>query len=147
MSGTMGSTTPTRPSVDTRSGGGDVTPGTAAGPQRASRLPWLLLAPASVLLLVVLGYPIVRMVTLSLQEASYPVVQYVPLGAVDERVLRRSDTATYCPYKGEASYYDVTVGGDTVSDAVWTYEHPYPAVAAIDGHVAFYPDKAQVTVD
>ncbi|OFJ54009.1 DUF427 domain-containing protein [Mycolicibacterium grossiae] len=84
---------------------------------------------------------------LSLQEASYPVVQYVPLGAVDERVLRRSDTATYCPYKGEASYYDVTVGGDTVSDAVWTYEHPYPAVAAIDGHVAFYPDKAQVTVD
>ncbi len=69
MSGTVGSTTPTRPSIDTRPVGGDAPDGMAAGPQRRSKLPLLLLAPATALLLVVLGYPIVRMVTLSLQEA------------------------------------------------------------------------------
>jgi uncharacterized protein (DUF427 family) len=63
-------------------------------------------------------------------------------------VLRRTDTKTYCPFKGEASYYSVSTGnGDTVDDAIWTYEEPHPAVAAIAGHVAFYPDKAEITVD
>jgi uncharacterized protein (DUF427 family) len=61
--------------------------------------------------------------------------------------LKPSDTETYCPFKGDASYYHVvTEGGETVDDAIWTYEKPYPAVAAIAGHVAFYPDKADVTV-
>lgn len=69
MSSTVGSTTPTRSSIDPTPVGGDVPDGLAAGPQRGSRLPWVLLAPATLLLLVVLGYPIVRMVTLSLQEA------------------------------------------------------------------------------
>ena len=56
-----------------------------------------------------------------------------------------SDTQTYCPFKGDASYYDVVTGaGDTVEDAIWTYEEPYPAVAPIAGHVAFYPDKADI---
>ncbi len=58
-----------------------------------------------------------------------------------------SDTTTYCPFKGEAGYYHVrTADGGLVADAVWTYRQPYPAVAAIAGHVAFYPDKADVTV-
>ena len=89
---------------------------------------------------------------LSLQESTYPAVQYIPLSDVAERFLRRSDTTTYCPYKGEANYYDVLLGqGDqdgqaTVADAIWTYEQPYPAVAAIAGHVAFYADKADVVV-
>jgi uncharacterized protein (DUF427 family) len=84
---------------------------------------------------------------LSLQESTYPAVQYIPLTDVDERLLRRSETTTYCPYKGEANYYDVIPGqGDQVSDAIWTYEQPYPAVAAIAGHVAFYPDKADIVV-
>jgi uncharacterized protein (DUF427 family) len=86
---------------------------------------------------------------LSLQESTYPAVQYIPLGDVDERFLQRSDTTTYCPYKGEANYYDVRVGQEgqgTVADAIWTYEQPYPAVAAIAGHVAFYADKADVVV-
>ncbi|MCK0176187.1 DUF427 domain-containing protein [Mycolicibacterium sp. F2034L] len=84
---------------------------------------------------------------LTLQEASYPAVHYIPLGDVTEGVLSRSDTTTYCPYKGEAAYYHVTAGGKTVEDAVWTYEQPYPAVAQIAGHVAFYPDKAAIALD
>ncbi|BBW99772.1 hypothetical protein BST36_26745 [Mycolicibacterium moriokaense] len=84
---------------------------------------------------------------LTLQESTYPAVQYIPRGDVVASVLRESDTQTYCPYKGEASYYHVvTKGGDTVEDAIWTYEAPYPAVAAIAGHLAFYPDKAVVSV-
>lgn len=83
---------------------------------------------------------------LTLQESTYPAVQYLPLGDVAPTALSRSDTTTYCPFKGDASYYHLTVGDRTVGDAVWTYQSPYPAVAAIAGHVAFYPDKAEVVV-
>jgi uncharacterized protein (DUF427 family) len=84
---------------------------------------------------------------LSLQESTYPAVQYIPLADVAERLLRRSDTTTYCPYKGEANYYDVILEqGDEIADAIWTYGQPYSAVAAIAGHVAFYADKADVVV-
>lgn len=83
---------------------------------------------------------------LTLQESTYPAVQYVPLADVVGSVLRRSDNTTYCPYKGEANYYHVTTGGSTVDDAIWTYEQPYAAVGEIAGHVAFYTNKADVTV-
>jgi uncharacterized protein (DUF427 family) len=82
---------------------------------------------------------------LTLREASYPPVQYIPLAAVDPAVLRESSTVTYCPYKGEASYYSVRAdGGELLEDLIWTYEHPYPAVAEIEGHVAFYADRAVI---
>jgi uncharacterized protein (DUF427 family) len=84
---------------------------------------------------------------LQLQESTYPAVQYIPVNDVVQERLSRADTSTYCPYKGEASYYNVTTAaGDTVEDVIWTYEQPYPAVAAIAGHVAFYPDKADISV-
>jgi uncharacterized protein (DUF427 family) len=84
---------------------------------------------------------------LQLQESTYPTVQYIPFEDVAHDGLTRTDTSTYCPYKGEAAYYSVrTAAGDTVDDVIWFYEQPYPAVAAIAGHVAFYPDKAEVTV-
>lgn len=84
---------------------------------------------------------------LSLAEASYPVVQYIPLADVDQELLRPSPTQTYCPFKGEASYYSLTTpDGQTETDLIWTYEHPYDAVADIAGHVAFYGDRAEVTV-
>ncbi|UQX10912.1 DUF427 domain-containing protein [Candidatus Mycobacterium methanotrophicum] len=83
-----------------------------------------------------------------LQESTYPAVQYIPLDDVLQELLTRTDTSTYCPYKGEAAYYSVTTAaGDTVNDVIWTYEKPYPAVAEIAGCVAFYPDKAEITVD
>ena len=84
---------------------------------------------------------------LTLQESTYPAVQYLPLDDVVQSVLSSSDTTTYCPYKGDATYFNVTTAsGDTVDDAIWTYASPYPAVATIAGHVAFYPDKAEITV-
>ncbi len=84
---------------------------------------------------------------LQLQEATLPAVQYIPLGDVVQDVLTRTDTSTYCPFKGEASYYSVTTAaGDTVADVIWTYEQPYPAVAAIAGHVAFYPGKSEIEI-
>jgi len=83
---------------------------------------------------------------LTLQESTYPAVQYVPLTDVVDSALSRSDNTTYCPYKGEANYYHVTAAGDTVDDVIWTYEQPYPAVGEIAGHVAFYSDKADVVV-
>jgi uncharacterized protein (DUF427 family) len=85
---------------------------------------------------------------LQLQESSYPAVQYIPFGDVVADLLTRTDTSTYCPYKGEAGYYSVTTAaGDSVDDVIWFYEQPYPAVAAIAGHVAFYPDRADISVE
>jgi len=84
---------------------------------------------------------------LSLAEASYPVAQYIPLTDVEQSLLERTTTQTYCPYKGDASYYTVTPpDGSAQTDVIWTYEHPYPSVAEIAGHVAFYPDRADITV-
>ena len=80
---------------------------------------------------------------LTLREASYPPVQYVPLTDVDESALRRTATGSYCPYKGDAGYYSIVVGDDTAVDAVWEYAEPHPAVAGIKGHVAFYPDRVE----
>ena len=84
---------------------------------------------------------------LTLRESTYPAVQYIPRADVVDGLLRPSDTTTYCPYKGEAAYHHIVTGtGETVEDALWAYESPYPAVGAIAGHVAFYPDKADITV-
>ena len=84
---------------------------------------------------------------LSLAEASYPVVQYVPAEDVDQAVLRRTATQSYCPFKGDASYYSVALpGGQTEADVIWTYEQPYEAVREIAGHVAFYANRAEITI-
>ena len=78
---------------------------------------------------------------LTLQESTYPAVQYIPIDDVDRSLLERTATATYCPFKGDASYYSIPVGGERSVDAIWVYETPYPAVAEIKDHVAFYPDR------
>jgi uncharacterized protein (DUF427 family) len=84
---------------------------------------------------------------LSLAEATYPVVQYIPIADVDQSLLVPTDSQTYCPYKGDASYYSVqTPDGRTETDLIWTYEQPYDAVAEIAGHVAFYANRADVSV-
>ncbi len=78
---------------------------------------------------------------LTLREADYPPVQYIPREDVDLTQLERTDHATYCPYKGDCNYYSVPAGGKKSVNAVWTYEDPYPAVEEIKGYVAFYPDR------
>ena len=78
---------------------------------------------------------------LTLREAGYPAVQYIPRQDVDMAALTRSEHTTYCPYKGDASYYSIPAGGDRSRKAVWTYETPFAAMAQIKGYVAFYPDR------
>ena len=78
---------------------------------------------------------------LTLREASYPAVQYIPRRDVDMAALVRSGHTTYCPYKGDASYYSIPAGGDRSLNAVWTYETPFEAMAQIRDYVAFYPDR------
>jgi uncharacterized protein (DUF427 family) len=78
---------------------------------------------------------------LTLREASYPPVQYIPRRDVDMAALTRSEHTTYCPYKGDASYYSIPAGGDRSLNAVWTYEIPFEAMAQIKDYVAFYPDR------
>jgi uncharacterized protein (DUF427 family) len=78
---------------------------------------------------------------LILREAGYAAVQYIPRKDVDMTLLERSAHMTYCPYKGDCAYFSIPLGGERAINAVWTYEAPYDAVAAIRNHLAFYPDR------
>jgi uncharacterized protein (DUF427 family) len=78
---------------------------------------------------------------LTLREASYPAVLYLPRKDVDLALLERTDHHTYCPYKGDCSYYSIPLGGNRSANAVWTYETPHAAVARIKDHLAFHPDR------
>ena len=78
---------------------------------------------------------------LTLREANYPPVQYIPRRGVDMGALERTEHATYCPYKGDASYLSIPAGGPRSHNAIWTYEAPYEAVSEIKDYLAFYPDR------
>jgi uncharacterized protein (DUF427 family) len=84
---------------------------------------------------------------LTLREAGYAPVQYIPRGDIDMALLRRTSHATYCPYKGDASYFSVEVDGRVSENAAWSYEAPYPAMAAIKEHLAFYPRRVEGIVE
>ena len=78
---------------------------------------------------------------LILKEASYPAAQYIPRRDANMAMLERTDHSTYCPYKGDASYYSIPSMGEVGKNAVWTYEHPHTAMAQIKDYLAFYPDR------
>jgi uncharacterized protein (DUF427 family) len=78
---------------------------------------------------------------LTLREASYPAVFYIPREDADMALLSRTEHKSWCPYKGEASYYSITPGGARAVNAIWSYETPHEAVSAIKDHLAFYPDR------
>jgi len=84
---------------------------------------------------------------LTLREAAYPAVQYIPRRDVDMTLLQRTDHATYCPYKGDCAYYSIPLGGARSANAVWTYEAPYAAVSEIKDHLAFYADRVDAIED
>lgn len=85
---------------------------------------------------------------LTLREASHPPVLYIPRADADMALLERTDHSTYCPYKGDASYYSIPAGGERSINAIWAYEAPHDAVAAIEGYLAFYPDRVdQIAVE
>ena len=81
---------------------------------------------------------------LTLFEATYPGVQYVPRADADMSLLTRTTHKTHCPYKGDASYYSIAADGRSAENAVWTYEQPLPGVAEIGGYLAFYPNKVEI---
>jgi len=81
---------------------------------------------------------------LTLKEASYPAVQYVPREDANMGLLKRTERVTHCPYKGDASYFSIVSNGKTLDNAIWTYETPFPAMTEISGHLAFYPDKVKI---
>jgi uncharacterized protein (DUF427 family) len=81
---------------------------------------------------------------LELREASYPPVLYVPWADVLPRHYERTDRHTHCPYKGDASYFSLIAGDARAENAAWSYQAPYPAVAQIAGHVAFYAGKVDI---
>jgi len=78
---------------------------------------------------------------LTLQEAGYPAVNYIPREDVDLAALTPTVHASHCPYKGDASYFTILAGGRSAQDAVWSYQQPYPAMAAIKDYLAFYPSR------
>ncbi|CAN7147049.1 MULTISPECIES: DUF427 domain-containing protein [unclassified Variovorax] len=80
---------------------------------------------------------------LTLREASYPAVQYIPRKDVDMSLLERTEHATYCPFKGDCAYYSIPSAGEKGANAVWTYEQPYASVEQIKDHLAFYPDRVE----
>ena len=84
---------------------------------------------------------------LTLREAAYPAVQYIPRKDVDMALLERTDHATFCPYKGDCAYFSIPAGGARSVNAVWTYEAPFAAVAAIKDHLAFYPDRVDAIIE
>ena len=84
---------------------------------------------------------------LRLEEASYPVVLYIPRADVDMSKLQRTEHTTYCPYKGDCGYYSIPSGGSKSINAVWSYEKPYAVVSSIAHHLAFYPSRVDSIED
>ncbi len=83
---------------------------------------------------------------LTLKEASYPAVQYVPRSDANMALLQRTERTTHCPYKGDASYYSIKAGDKVLDNAIWTYETPFPAMQGIKDYLAFYPDKVTIEI-
>ncbi|WP_454626602.1 DUF427 domain-containing protein [Bradyrhizobium cenepequi] len=81
---------------------------------------------------------------LTLKEASYPAVQYIPREDANMALLSRTERTTHCPYKGDANYFSINANGKTLENSIWTYETPFPAMTEIAGHLAFYPDKVTI---
>jgi uncharacterized protein (DUF427 family) len=78
---------------------------------------------------------------LTLREANYPAVYYIPRADADMSLLEASSHTTHCPYKGDASYFTIAADGRRAENAVWSYQRPYPAMAEIKDHLAFYPNR------
>ena len=84
---------------------------------------------------------------LELDETGLPTRYYLPRSDVRMELLNRTELHTTCPFKGEASYWSIEVGGVRHDDVVWSYETPIHGVAEIAGYLSFYPNRVEVTVD
>jgi uncharacterized protein (DUF427 family) len=82
-----------------------------------------------------------------LDETGLPTRYYLPREDVRMELLRPTELQTTCPFKGQASYWSVQVGGEVHDDLVWSYETPIPAAAGIGSLMCFYPKRVELTVD
>ena len=83
---------------------------------------------------------------LTLKEANYPAVLYIPRADTKLDLVTKTTRTTHCPYKGDASYYSIHAGDSVLDNAIWSYETPFPAMAEIKDYLAFYPDKVTIEV-
>ena len=106
----------------------------------------ITIAPTGKRIRVSIGDTVIADTThaLTLKGATYPAVQYIPREDARMMNLVRTDRVTHCPYKGDANYFSIKTNGQTVDNSIWTYEKPFPAMADIAGHLAFYPDKVKI---
>lgn len=81
---------------------------------------------------------------LILREADYRPVVYFPRADVAMEYMGRTEQHTHCPYKGDASYFTLTMDGEILKNVAWTYEHPFEAMEPIAGRIAFYPGDVGV---
>jgi uncharacterized protein (DUF427 family) len=109
----------------------------------------IAIKPAGSRVVVVAGGKVIAesVNAMALKEASYPTVLYIPREDVDITQLTRTDKASYCPYKGDCSYFSIPAGGTRADNAVWSYEAPYDAAIGISGHLAFYPDRVDLITE
>ena len=119
-------------------------------PGRAVKIPGpdhpITIEPNTNRVVVRLGHKVIARTTraLTLREAHYPAVHYIPRGDVDMSLLERTAHSTYCPFKGDAAYFSIPSGGERAVNAIWTYEAPFDAVIQIKDHLAFYQDRIDV---
>jgi uncharacterized protein (DUF427 family) len=108
----------------------------------------IIIAPAGKHVRVRAGDVVIADTTqaLTLKEANYPAVFYIPRADTRLDLVTRTTRTTHCPYKGDASYYSITAGDAVLDNAIWTYEAPFPAMAEIKEYLAFYPDKVTIEV-
>jgi len=106
----------------------------------------ITITPATKRIRVSVGDTVIADTTraLTLKEATYPPVYYIPRADVDQAHLVRTDRVTHCPYKGDANYFSIRTDTAMLDNAIWSYETPFLAMAQIAGHVAFYPDKVTI---
>ena len=81
---------------------------------------------------------------LLVKETKHEPVVYIPREDVRLDLFERSEHRTFCPFKGEASYWTLSASGRRDENAVWSYEDPFDQVAGLKDYVAFYPDRVQV---
>lgn len=105
--------------------------------------------PSSARVRVLVGHTVIAdtRAALSVAESRHRPVWYLPMGDVERSLLERTDTSTYCPFKGHASYWSISGPDGTLPDAVWSYEEPFDECRPLAGYVAFYPDKVTLEVD
>ncbi len=116
-------------------------------PSRTQKIPGpdhpITLAPADKKLRVIFrGQTIAESAAaLVMQEASYSPVFYFPRNDVKMAMLARTQHNSWCPYKGEASYFTMLAEDGREENSVWSYETPFEPVGGIRELLAFYPNK------